>query len=167
MALKFSIILILALWLNQSFPPTREVKVINLESLEKIIHDPSPGTRVINFWATWCKPCIEELQYFEALRDNPAFNDVEIFLISLDFASDLDTRVIRFVENKDIQSTVLLLDNTDYDSWIDQVDPSWSGAIPATLMINGQTGKRAFFEKQFELGELEEKLSNFIDQAKP
>ncbi len=167
MALKFSIILILALCLNQSFPPTREVKVINLESLEKIIHDPSPGTRVINFWATWCKPCIEELQYFEALRDNPAFNDVEIFLISLDFASDLDIRVIRFVENKDIQSTVLLLDNTDYDSWIHQVDPSWSGAIPATLMINGQTGKRAFFEKQFELGELEEKLSNFIDQAKP
>jgi thiol-disulfide isomerase/thioredoxin len=151
------------------FPGTddRKIEVIDVEKLETLIHNPAAGTRVINFWATWCKPCVEELPYFEALRDKPAFRQVEVILISLDFVSDLDSKVIKFINKRNIQSTVMLLDNTDYNIWIDKVDPSWSGAIPATLIVNGRTGNRVFFEKQFEEGELEDQLSKFINPKKP
>jgi len=165
--MKLILSLLLVISLNLPVPSCGEVKIIDVDTLVKIMHNPENGFRVINFWATWCKPCIEELSYFEALQDNPAFNEVDVILISLDFASDLDSRVLKFMEKNDIRSTVYLLDNTDYNSWIDKVDPSWSGAIPATLMIDGKSGETAFFEKQFEPGELQNELMEFIDERKP
>lgn len=132
-----------------------------MENMESIIHEKTGKTRVINFWATWCKPCIEELPYFEAVNQDPDFDDIEIVLISLDFVEDLNTKVRSYIEKKSITSTVKLLDNVDYNSWIDKVDPSWSGAIPATLVINNTLNKRIFFEKQFEESELESVLSEF------
>ena len=75
-------------------------------------------------------------------------------LINLDYADKLD-KVNEFMVRKNIQSDVLLLDDIDYNSWIDKVDKSWSGAIPATLIINPRTGKRKFVEKELKEGELE------------
>jgi thiol-disulfide isomerase/thioredoxin len=164
MTMKILFVLLMALLPASHYPDVPQVKVIGVEELENIINDPASGIRVVNFWATWCKPCIEELPYFESLSENSSYQEVEIYLVSLDFASDLESKVIPFIARREIQSTVLLLDNTDYNSWIDKVDPSWSGAIPATLMVNGRTGERAFFEKQFQKGELEENLSEFINQ---
>jgi len=142
----------------------QSIKVISVEEMENIIHEKTEKTRVINFWATWCKPCIEELPYFEAVNQNPTFKNFEVILISLDFVEDLDSRVHKFVEKKDIKSAIKLLDNVDYNSWIDKVDPSWSGAIPATLVINNQSGKREFFEKQFKESELEYVLREFNNE---
>ena len=164
MAMKILFVLLMALLPASLSPDVPQVKVIGVEELESLIHDSSSGIRVINFWATWCKPCIEELPYFEAVGEDPAFREVEIYLVSLDFISDLESKVVPFISKRDINSPVLLLDNTDYNSWINKVDPSWSGAIPATLMVNGVTGKKVFYEQQFQKGELEENLSNFMNQ---
>lgn len=161
--LKYLIILTF-LSLISFLAPAQSVEVINVEDMERIIHENTGKTRVINFWATWCKPCIEELPYFEAVNQSPEFEEVEIILISLDFAEDLDTKVKKYIEKKSIASTVKLLDNVDYNSWIDKVDPSWSGAIPATLVINNNVNKRIFFEKQFEESELQNVLLNFEEE---
>ena len=119
----------------------------------------SDKIEVINFWATWCKPCIKELPYFQELH-NSKQDQVEVTLISLDFADALDSKVIPFVQKRQLTPEVLLLDEIDYNSWIDKVDPSWSGAIPATLMINHRTGERIFVE-----GELsQEKITEMINQ---
>lgn len=139
----------------------QSISVIQVEDMEKVIHEQDAKTKVINFWATWCKPCIEEIPYFEAINENPDFEDFEIVLISLDFVEDLDNRVKKFIEKKGIKSTVMLLDDVDYNSWIDKVDPSWSGAIPATLIVNTGKDKRKFFERQFKAGELEDILVDF------
>jgi thiol-disulfide isomerase/thioredoxin len=138
-----------------------EIEVIDIPELEKLIREVDSDIRVINFWATWCGPCVKELPYFEKISLDPRFDNVEIFLVSLDFIQDLDTRVKNFVNKKNIQSTVLLMKNTDYNSWIDKVDSSWSGAIPATLIIDAESGKRKFIEKTLEEGELEKILSEF------
>jgi hypothetical protein len=68
---------------------------------------------------------------------------------------------MKFVEKKGLKSTIKLLDNVDYNSWIDKVDPAWSGAIPATLLVNTQADRRMFFEKQFKDSELDYTLKNF------
>ncbi|HEY9047820.1 MAG TPA: TlpA disulfide reductase family protein [Ohtaekwangia sp.] len=115
--------------------------------------------QVINFWATWCAPCVKELPLFEQLRTDNKKGDVKITLINLDFADKVN-KVNAFLVKKKIQSSVLLLDEIDYNTWIDKVDQSWGGAIPATLIINPQNGKRKFVERELREGELEQLIED-------
>ncbi len=135
----------------------QKIEVVKFERLQQLLDSKDERVVVINFWATWCAPCVKELPYFEGLNAK-ADKDLKVSLISLDFADKLD-RVNSFVSRKGMKSEVLLLDEIDYNSWIDKVDKSWSGAIPATLIINTSTGKRKFIEGELEEGDLEKLIS--------
>ncbi len=115
--------------------------------MDSLLHKNSDTTLVINFWATWCKPCVTELPYFEELNKKYSSEKIKVILISLDFKRQLETRLNKFITENKISSEVLLLDEPDYNSWIDKVDSTWSGAIPATIVINKKS--RLFFEKEF------------------
>jgi thiol-disulfide isomerase/thioredoxin len=124
----------------------------------EILTDLSPDTTyVINFWATWCGPCIKELPYFEelnALYDGQPFKQI---LVSLDDPKKLGSKVIPFLTKNKIESKVVLLADGKSNSWIDKVDPSWSGAIPITLILRGK--KKKFYEREFHSTfELEEAM---------
>ena len=131
----------------------QKAEVVKFERLEKLMATPSEKIQVINFWATWCGPCVHELPNFQALQDK---NDptIQITLINLDYADKLD-KVNSFLAKKKITMEVLLLDEVDYNAWIDKVDPSWGGAIPGTLFINTSTGQRKFVDKELTASELE------------
>jgi thiol-disulfide isomerase/thioredoxin len=109
---------------------------------------------VINFWATWCAPCVKEVPFFETLnRENKS---VDVTLVSMDY--DLDPnpeKVYRFITRKKLQSKVVILAERNPNDWIDKIDKSWSGALPATLIVNTKTGKRKFVQKELHEGELE------------
>lgn len=109
-------------------------------------------TYVVNFWATWCSPCVKEIGYFEELHRQSKFENVKVILVSLDFPNQIDRRVIPFLKEKEISADVLLMTDLDYNSWIDQIDPGWSGAIPATLIYN--KSKRVFLEQELTRDEL-------------
>jgi len=117
----------------------------------------SPDTTyVINFWATWCAPCVKELPYFEQLREDNEMKPFKVVLVSLDFKSKL-AGVTSLIANKGIESEVVLLADGKVSEWIDLVDRTWSGAIPATLVI--KNNKRYFYEKSYEsYEELEEDI---------
>ncbi len=117
-------------------------------------------TYVVNFWATWCKPCIKEMPYFEQLAEKYKDQQVEVLFVSLDFPDLLEKQVIPFVKRKQIKSRVVLLDDTGANEWIPKVDPSWSGAIPATVIYN--SNGRKFFEKSFTYQELENELKSLL-----
>ena len=133
--------------------PAQEISVIKMKQLEKILSDKSSDVTIVNFWATWCGPCVKELPYFEKVNGEKD-SSIKIILVSLDFADKID-RVIDFAKRKNLKSEIVLLDEIDYNSWIDKVDASWEGAIPATLIKNNKTGKRKFIAKELEPGELE------------
>jgi thiol-disulfide isomerase/thioredoxin len=113
-------------------------------------------TYVINFWATWCAPCVKELPYFEQLREGNEMKPFKMILVSLDFKSKLEG-VKSLIAKKGIESEVVLLADGRASEWIDLVDSTWSGAIPATLVI--KNNKRYFYEKSYEsYKELEEDI---------
>ncbi len=129
-------------------------KTVKIGDLQKMIELKSDKILVVNFWATWCAPCIKELPQFEQVTTNR--NDVEVNLVSIDLDLDPDPdKVYRFMARKKLKSTVLLLDERDPNSWIDKIDTSWEGAIPATLVVNRINGKRKFVGKELREGELE------------
>lgn len=147
---------VLLVCLSASFNlSAQSAKMIKIDGLQKMIDGKSDKIQVINFWATWCAPCIKELPQFEKM--NASRDDVTISLVSVDI--DLDPnpdKVYRFVDRKKLKSDVYILNETNPNSWIDKIDPAWSGAIPATLIVNSQTGKRKFVEKELKEGELDE-----------
>jgi thiol-disulfide isomerase/thioredoxin len=140
-----------------SFSQTAEV--IKFETLKTVLEHPSAKVQVINFWATWCAPCVKELPLFEKL--NKEREDLKITLVSLDFSEKID-KVNSFLMKKEIKSTVLLLDEVDYNKWIDEVDKEWTGAIPATLIINTVNGKRKFIERELQDGDLEKLIEEVL-----
>jgi thiol-disulfide isomerase/thioredoxin len=121
--------------------------VTSFDQLQPIFEQQTDSTYVINFWATWCKPCVEELPYFEKLHDDFAGEKVKIILVSLDFAKDIDKKLVPFMEEHQLRSEVIALLDGQYHTWIDKVDPEWSGAIPVTVVYNAQ--ERTFFGEQF------------------
>jgi thiol-disulfide isomerase/thioredoxin len=148
---------LLILILISSTLQRQDVKVIKFPELETILNSDSHEILVVNFWATWCGPCVKELPLFEQLHNQD--ESTHVVLVSLDFADKI-ARVKSFISRKKLRSRVILLDEIDYNSWIDKVDERWAGAIPATLIINTRTGKRKFVEKELEEGELERLIND-------
>ena len=137
-----------------------ELKVIKVPELEALLDNPSEKLRVINFWATWCKPCIKELPFF--LKAQKEFPAVEFIYISLDFVENI-SKANSFALKKGMASKGLyLIDDMDYNSWIDKVSPDWSGAIPATLMV--MANQKILYEQEFHAGELETIIKEKIKQ---
>lgn len=124
--------------------------------LEKTVLSDSSTTYVVNFWATWCAPCVKELPHFEQL--NSENKSIKVVLISLDFKNQYEAKLLPFIKKKDIKSEVVLLTDKDYNTWLPTVDKDWSGSIPATLVI--KNGKKFFVEKMFSSYE---ELSQYVN----
>ena len=140
------------------YTSAQDVEVIKFPALQKMILTADAPLTVFNFWATWCGPCIKEMPHFDAYADNP---DVKIVFVSMDYGDKID-RVRSFVKNKGIKSEVVLLDETDYNSFMDKVSPDWSGAIPGTLFID-EWGKTYFHEKEFTKEQLDKTINEYLN----
>jgi thiol-disulfide isomerase/thioredoxin len=141
---------------------TDTVKVVKYEELHGYLHQDVDEIRIINFWATWCAPCIKEMPHFESLPSKWGYVPLKVLFISLDFPEEANGKVMRFIERRGIKNEVWLLDETDFNAFIDRVDPSWSGAIPATLILGPGLNTRKFLEKELQEGELESLLSELF-----
>jgi thiol-disulfide isomerase/thioredoxin len=136
------------------------VKSYSYDEIEKFLQIKDDKTYVINFWATWCLPCVKELPYFEKLQQEYQDKKVEVILISLDMPQKIKTTLIPFIEKKKLKSTILHLNDPDANAWIEKVDKNWSGAIPATVIYSSSNQK--FYEQSFTYEELEKEVQSFI-----
>lgn len=145
----------------QTQEPAISLEIHDFNGIEKYLNFSDEKTYVVNFWATWCGPCVKELPYFEKLGATYQSENVEVILISLDFPKQYDSKLKPFIVEKKLQSKVVVLNDVDSNSWIPKVDENWSGAIPATLIYN--KNKRQFYEQSFNYEELETELKHFLN----
>ena len=123
----------------------QEIKSIKITDLEKTIAE-SKTPLVINFWATYCKPCVAEIPYFQEEVKKQKANGVQLILVSLDLKSYYPKKIKSFAASRKFTAPILWLNETDADYFCPKVDPKWSGVLPATLFINNKTGYRKFYE---------------------
>jgi len=121
------------------------VPMVNFTGFEPYLSGQSDTVYVINFWATWCGPCRRELPEMEKIHQDYSDKKVKVLLVSLDFPNQ-QKALYQFLKSNHITAPVILLNDPDANAWIDKVDPSWSGALPATLIYKGKD--RMFFEKE-------------------
>jgi thiol-disulfide isomerase/thioredoxin len=145
---------------NFSIGFSQNFKVYNFKELQPILNQKDNNVYVINFWATWCRPCVNEMPVFNQVANQFKNKNVKVILVSLDFGDNVQSRVATFKKQHQIKSDIIILDDPDSNSWINKVDPKWSGSIPATLIYSKT--KRKFYEKEFQFEELRNELLKFL-----
>ena len=147
------ILLLIVFIITQQCVSAQEIKKVKIAELVKII-DSSTTPLVINFWASWCGPCVREIPWFE--KNVAAFADkkIKLLLVSIDFPDDYPKTIQAFVKKNGYRSEIIWLNETNADEFCSKIDKSWDGAIPVTLMVNNKKKYRQFFGQQLP----EEKL---------
>jgi len=141
----------------------QKVTVVNFEKLESIIKKKDNKLYVVNFWATWCRPCVLELPEFMEVntiyRTNPHF---KMILVSLDAAKEMEHLVLPFLSQHKMDVDVYLLDdNKRMNQWIPAIDKNWGGSIPATAFYrNGM--KLDFKEDKIQKSELVKLITKYL-----
>ena len=140
---------------NVSYVEGTTIKSFDFNGLQSYIDNYPSEKVVVNFWATWCAPCIKEIPAFEKITEKYNSEEVKVLLVSLDFPDQID-KLTTFIDTKEIKSEVVFLDDGDANSWIPKIDKSWSGAIPATLIKTKKNKK--FYEQSFSYAKLENEI---------
>jgi thiol-disulfide isomerase/thioredoxin len=127
---------------------------VKVEQLVKT-YQAAKGVTVINFWSTWCKPCIEEIPHFISLADSLKSKGVQLLLVSQDTKTIYQNGALKkFVAKKGWKPKTYWLNETDADHYCPAVDSTWSGVIPVTLIINPVKNYRQFYESALKKEEL-------------
>lgn len=142
---KLIAVLLFFLLVESAFP--QKINKIKINDLVNII-DSTTSPIAINFWASWCKPCIEEIPYFEKEAKNFKDKNLKLILVSLDFEDDFPKHLTNFVKKNKYKSKVFWLNESNADYFCPKVDSTWNGVIPATLLINKKNNYRKFISSQ-------------------
>lgn len=145
------LVFIVMLFIIFNIAVSQEVERIKIPELERIINNPDDRIHVLNFWATWCGPCVREFPLFEKVAKEYNNKNVRFLMISLDFPSQIEKQLIPFLKKHNTTLDIAVMMDVDYNAWIDKVDNSWQGDIPATLVFNN-----ARKQKNFHKGEIDE-----------
>lgn len=155
-----SILILIVFFVSLPTAFSQQVQLLTVEKLNERLEQGKDTTYVINFWATWCAPCIKELPYFEKLQKEKQKEKLKVLLVSVDFKSQLEKRVIPFVGRHSLKNEVFLLDEQDQQEYIDRINKEWSGAIPATLFVKGKN--KNFLEQEFTYPQLLSEYNKII-----
>ena len=141
---------------------SQQIKKVKIGDVLKMI-DTSSSPLVINFWASWCKPCVHEIPWFEKNIIPLESKGVKLILVSLDLKEDYPKAIAEFAKKENYQATIIWLDETNPDMFCPKIDRSWDGTIPVTLMVNNKKKYKQFFAQQLPEPRLKSELQKLIE----
>ena len=148
------LLFLLSFLMVQQLVSAQEIKKIKMDELIKMI-DTSKIPLVINFWASWCGPCVREIPWFEKNVAAMADKKIKLVLVSIDFPDDYPKNIQAFARKNGYHSEIVWLNETNTEEFCPKIGKSWDGSIPVTLMVNNKKKYRQFFAHQLP----EEKLT--------
>lgn len=144
---------------------SQSIEKWKITDVEQYIANGKGDILVINFWATFCKPCVAEIPSFIKTVDKYKNRNIKLLLVSLDLPSFYPAKVSLFAKKHHFKTNIVWLDETNADYFCPRMDPKWSGSIPATIIINTKTGYRKFFEEEIEAAVFEKELLKAIEST--
>ena len=159
--LKSIFLLFFFLTFSCSNKSDQSIEIVDFDGLYSKIDLSADKTYVLNFWATWCAPCVKELPHFEQVNKEFKDKNTEVILVSLDFPSQIESKLKPYLKKNKIKSRVILLDDSKMNTWVPKVSEQWDGGIPATLIVNSSNYN--FYPKPFEKEELHIEINKAIN----
>jgi thiol-disulfide isomerase/thioredoxin len=139
----------------------QEVKAVKVTELAKTIKE-SKTPLIVNFWATFCVPCIQEIPYFQQLVQQYRSKNVSLIFVSLDLKKAYPIEVNKWAKKLNLVFPVVWLDETNADYFCPKIDTSWTGGMPSSLLVNNATGYHKFYEEQLSREKLEKEIQAML-----
>ncbi len=118
---------------------------------------------VVNFWATWCAPCVQEIPELEELQLVYQAFPVKVLMVSLDFKDHYPLKLQSFMRRQKMANEVIFLDEDNPNKYIPKIYPKWSGSIPATWMLYKKANYNRFVERQVRFEEMQKAIDDLLD----
>jgi thiol-disulfide isomerase/thioredoxin len=105
----------------------------------QVVEGNSGRVLVVNFWATWCEPCREEMPALAAVARKFPAEELSVVLVSTDSMRSSE-QVSAFLESAKVTLPCRIVSSRDPANFIDAVDRAWDGSLPYTV-VYGRDGK--------------------------
>ena len=151
--MKNKLIIFFLVCLLGTLSVSAQVKLSTLTQLENRVKAGKDTNYIINFWATWCKPGINELSVFEKFRRANTSKPIKVILIRTDLKTILEQTVKPFVKKYGLMGDVYLL-NEAPSLFYTRINAKWFGALPATWIVNAKQKSNDFFNTDFTFDKL-------------
>jgi thiol-disulfide isomerase/thioredoxin len=124
---------------EQSNPPVQpQILPVDEARLKQLVGEFEGKVVVLNFWATWCTPCMKEFPDLLRLRKTYRDRGLRLIFVSADDPKKPLTQVSAFLRRMKVDFPTYIKKTTDDEVFINSVFGGWSGAIPATFIYNRQ-----------------------------
>ena len=135
--MKQFFIAILACLILAGLTHGQDIKPISKTDDIKSIMDANKGKVVLlNFWATWCKPCVKEFPDLVKLQNNYKDKGFVLVFISADMPEEIKSKVTPFLNQEKVDFTTYYIGSDKPEDIINYVDKDWQGAIPSTYIYD-------------------------------
>jgi thiol-disulfide isomerase/thioredoxin len=124
-----------------------EIPVVDENWIQNKIENRNGKILFVNFWATWCVPCVEEFPDLVRIYNEHKNSDFEFLSISVDLPSEIETKVKPFLNEQSAEFPVVVVEEKRSDEIINLINPEWSGAVPATVIYDEKGIRREFISE--------------------
>ena len=138
---------------NQQIRGNVEVYEITIDELNDIIKSREGKVLLINIWATWCVPCKEEFP--DLIKFSEKYGEqIELIGISIDYPDEVESKIIPFLNKLKPNFINYVNVENDTEKFINNLNPDWSGAIPATFFYDSEGKQFSFYEGKMSFEEI-------------
>lgn len=156
--------LMIAAFLISFFTEAQTIPSWKIEEVVNAYSKKTDSVYIINFWATFCKPCVAEIPYLQSISKKYAGHKIKLLLVSLDLPAFYPGNIERFAKKNNFTADIVWLNESDADHFCPVIDKKWSGAIPATIFVNAATGYKKFIESSMSEEQFEKELKAAIGE---
>ena len=143
---------------------SQELKPVGSAEEIKAIFDKARGNVVlVNFWATWCKPCVKEFPELTKLYKNYNDKGFELVFISLDDQQDIDSKLKPFLKKQGVDFLSYYSAFSNAEELIDYIDKNWQGAIPSSYIYDREGNLKASILGSRNYEQFEKEIISLLD----
>ena len=116
--------------------PSERLTPVGIEELAALLEAHRGQVVLVNFWATWCRPCLKEIPELTALEARLGVRGFVLLPVSLDEPADREAVVRPFLDKWFPGFRSYIRTTPDMDSLVSVVDRAWNEVLPTSYVLD-------------------------------